>query len=217
VGEAWPEPAASRARTRVSFVERDSLATRHLIASPRSQLSMLASPNGRASSEATRPRGRALRPPLSWLVSGGTGLSPQRKDKAPTLSRRLVLWAQQGSNLRPLGCDPNALPAELCARVRYCSTSLVRKGETREPLGATWTGWATSLNQERRDSLAARRRTPSGHQASNFAFSNMSDRLSPRRFRVISTNPSPVMSTKSADTRSFFNSSRTLSMICCTC
>ena len=27
-----------------------------------------------------------------------------------------ALWALQGSNLRPLGCDPNALPTELNAQ-----------------------------------------------------------------------------------------------------
>ena len=26
-------------------------------------------------------------------------------------------WAKQGSNLRPFGCDPNALPAELFALI----------------------------------------------------------------------------------------------------
>ena len=28
------------------------------------------------------------------------------------------LWAMQGSNLRPFGCDPNALPTELIARLQ---------------------------------------------------------------------------------------------------
>ena len=53
------------------------------------------------------------------------------------------------------------------------------------------------------------------NQASNSAFSNIPARLSPSRLRVISTNPSPVTSIKSADTRSFFSSTLSRSTTRC--
>ena len=57
---------------------------------------------------------------------------------------------------------------------------------------------------------------PTANQALNSAFSSIPARLSPSRFRVISTNPSSVTSMKSAETRSFFSSVLSCSTTCCT-
>jgi hypothetical protein len=45
------------------------------------------------------------------------------KQTGPVHRRSRLLWAMQGSNLRPFGCDPNALPAELIARNRFAKPS----------------------------------------------------------------------------------------------
>ena len=50
------------------------------------------------------------------------------------MSFPFLLWALQGSNLRPLGCDPNALPAELNALSIHKSKRSAESATTQESL-----------------------------------------------------------------------------------
>ena len=52
--------------------------------------------------------------------AGSRPASIAAKQERPALCWSLLLWAMQGSNLRPFGCDPNALPTELIAPVDCC-------------------------------------------------------------------------------------------------